>query len=72
MSKEPYLISPQLLKSIQIGDAIDRELLLDYTKGLMHGAKTPELRIYWTIINKWANKHFITKHFTEEDDEAIP
>lgn len=68
---EPYLISSDILRSIQIGSVVDKDLLLKYTRGLMFGSPTPELRSYWTIVNMWVGKHFITKYFVEEDDETV-
>lgn len=68
---EQYLISSDILKSIQIGNMEDKDLLLKYTRGLMFGSQTPELRSYWTIINIWVSKHFTTKYFIEEEDETV-
>ena len=67
---EPYLISPDVLRNIQVSGVEDKELLLEYTRGLMFGSKTPELRSYWTLVNIWVSKHFIT-NITEEDDETV-
>ena len=66
-----YFISSDILKSIHICSMEDRDLLLKYTRGLMFGSQTPELRSYWTLVNMWVGKHFITKHFTEEEYEGV-